>query len=294
MLLQAPALYSSASCLWEDNGPVIPTAMSQCPWQYISHCKFSFLCNCISREFYYYGPPLLLPGDASPLHLLHKSSFQDERRVSCPEPGRIHQSKCHLVCLMTPLISQHALFHTFTVTWDYHKYFTQFFHTPNLGLWLKLADSYSILIQEQSFPKCIWLLICTGPSQPENQIHCSSHSPCSIPLQRNHLQAIEISAKILWGEAGASMCKMHRKTPHIYWTHSLCLQPSHVHIPCCAQGGPDTYFLMGYSLTVLCLLKAIGPDRCPLGWCHTPRKVGTALYSPCVSLYSPCVSLKTH
>lgn len=78
------------------------------------------------------GPPL--PRARFPLCLLWKSSFLDESRVSAPEPWRIHQSKCHLVSLMSLLIAQHVLlFQTSTVTCDYYKYFTHSFFT--LSIW---------------------------------------------------------------------------------------------------------------------------------------------------------------
>lgn len=72
-----------------------------------------------------YLPPLLLPRETSPLCLLNTSSLLDESRASDPEPWKIHQSKYHLVSLMTPLITQHVLLsQTSTATCDYHKYFT--------------------------------------------------------------------------------------------------------------------------------------------------------------------------
>lgn len=132
----------------------LPTEISQCSWHYISHCKFASLCKLIPREFDYCVCPSPAPsGDASPLCLLNTSSFLGESRVSDPGPWKIHQSKCHLVSLMTSLIAQHVLLsQTSTVTCDYYEYFTHSLFTLNVRSWLKLADTESILAQEQSFP----------------------------------------------------------------------------------------------------------------------------------------------
>lgn len=249
--LQAPALYSSASCVdllvGRQRGPSYqrqyPSALDSiflivnfhsCVTAYPGsfttmdlHCYFLemhplFIC-CINQ--------------ASKM----KGEFHAPNLAESIKANAILSVWWHLWSLSMPF-STHLLLHEITI-----NILRSSFTLPIWGCDWSWLTPIASLSKNSPSPGVSGSSSVLAPSQPRNQIHCSSHSPCSIPLQRNHLQAIEILAKILWGEAGASMCKTHRKTPHIYWTHSLCLQPSHVHLPCCAQGGPDTYFLMGCS-----------------------------------------------
>ena len=191
------------------------------------------------------APPLLLPGDASPLCLLNTSSFLDESRVSDPGPWKIHQSKCHLVSLMTSLIAQHVLLsQTSTVTCDYHEYFTHSPFTLNVRSSLKLADAESILAQEQFFP------VRLAPCVSLNWLH-PNHETKFSPFHSHHEAAtyskitfsnIEFSKDLMPGSG--KVCVQTTQKKHLLLTASLFLCPSSLCVGC-VQRGLDVFIPSG-------------------------------------------------
>lgn len=98
------------------------------------------------------------------------------------------------------------------VTCDHHEYFTHSSFTLSIwGCGWSELTLRAIRAQEQFFPGGPGSAhVCElASSQPWTQIQSFSPSPWSTHLQKNHLQEIQILAKISWGRAGKSVCANH-------------------------------------------------------------------------------------
>lgn len=178
-------------------------------------------------------PPL--PRDASTLHLLNKTSFWDESHeswLSDPEPWRIHQSKCHLVSPMTPLISQCVLlFQTSRVTCDYHKYFTHSSLHSLFEVLIELSCLLNILIWAQFFARSKWLPmpLCPGPVSILKANSVLFTLTVKHPLiAKSSLSNVDF-CKDSVGGTWTVYKQTIQKTVTTLWTCSLSLPPSKVH-----------------------------------------------------------------